>query len=128
MPFKFDFLDDGRVLEWEATADGAVATERRDYTPRFYVAPRSPATDIDLSRLRAFYERHPAVVGIEYVERQPGFRRDSDRVLAVDVAHIDSTTRLARQARQLPGVPSRGYGLLQCGLLSGIQVLSRNQY
>jgi hypothetical protein len=28
MPFSIDFLDDGRVLEWEATADGAVATER----------------------------------------------------------------------------------------------------
>ena len=40
MPFTIDFLDDGRVLEWEATADGAVATECDSYTPRFYVAPR----------------------------------------------------------------------------------------
>jgi len=30
MPFSIDFLDDGRVLEWEATADSAVATERDD--------------------------------------------------------------------------------------------------
>jgi DNA polymerase I len=30
MPFTIDFLDDGRVLEWESTADSAVATERDD--------------------------------------------------------------------------------------------------
>jgi len=51
MPFSIDFLDDGRVLEWEATADGAVATERDDYTPRFYVAARDPASDLDLTTL-----------------------------------------------------------------------------
>jgi len=38
MPFTIDFLDDGRILEWVATADGAVATKHDDYTPRFYVA------------------------------------------------------------------------------------------
>ncbi|GAB3700445.1 type B DNA-directed DNA polymerase [Halorubrum pallidum] len=100
MPFKIDFLDD-RVLEWEATTDGAVATERRDYTPRFHVAARSPETDVDLSGLQAFYERHPDVVATEYVDRHPGFRRDLERVLAVDVSHIDRVTALARQTRQL---------------------------
>jgi DNA polymerase I len=30
MPFTIDFLDDGHLMEWEATADGAVATERDD--------------------------------------------------------------------------------------------------
>jgi hypothetical protein len=30
MPFTIDFLDDRRVLEWEATADGPVATEHDD--------------------------------------------------------------------------------------------------
>jgi len=62
MPFSIDFLDDGRVLEWEATADGAVATERDDYTPRFYVAARDPASDIDLTTLQSVYDQHPDVV------------------------------------------------------------------
>ena len=104
MPFKIDFLDD-RVLEWEVTTDGAVATERRDYTPRFYVASRSPDTDVDLSGLQAFYERHPDVVATEFVDRRPGFRRDLERVLAVDVSHIDRVTALARQTRQLSAYP-----------------------
>jgi hypothetical protein len=30
MPFMIDCLDDGRVLEWEAIVDSAVATERDD--------------------------------------------------------------------------------------------------
>jgi hypothetical protein len=49
LAFSIDFLDDGRVLEWMATADGAdaVATERDDDTPRFYVAPRNPDADLD---------------------------------------------------------------------------------
>ena len=62
MPFTIDFLGDSRVLEWEATNDGATATERDDYTPRFYVTARDPDTDIDLTPLRAQYERHPNVV------------------------------------------------------------------
>jgi DNA polymerase I len=33
MPLSIDFLDDGRVLEWEATGNSAVMTERDDYTP-----------------------------------------------------------------------------------------------
>ena len=70
MSFTVDFLDDGRVLEWEATVDGAVATEHDDYTPRFYVAPQSPDGDIDLTRLRRIYENHPDVVGTEVVDRK----------------------------------------------------------
>src|SRR6056297_2326730 len=105
MPFNIDFLDDGRVLEWEATADGAVATERDDYTPRFYVTPRDPATDLDLTTLQSVYDQHPDVVATELVARRPGFRRDEETVLAVDVAHIDRVTPLARQARQLSDYP-----------------------
>ncbi len=105
MPFSIDFLDDGRVLEWEATADGAVATERDDYTPRFYVAARDPASDIDLTTLQSVYDQHPDVVATELVARRPGFRRDEEAVLAVDVAHIDRVTPLARQARQLSDYP-----------------------
>jgi len=92
MPFSIDFLDDGRVLEWEATADGAVATERDDYTPRFYVAARDPASDLDLTTLQSVYDQHPDVVATEIVARRPGFRRDEEPVLAVDVAHIDRVT------------------------------------
>ena len=103
MPFSIDFLDDGRVLEWEATADGAVATERDDYTPRFYVAARDP--DADLTTLQSVYDQHPDVVATELVARRPGFRRDEEPVLAVDVAHIDRVTPLARQARQLSAYP-----------------------
>jgi DNA polymerase I len=105
MPFSIDFLDDGRVLEWEATADGAVATERDDYTPRFYVAPRDPDTDLELTTLQSVYDQHPDVVATEMVTRRPGFRRDEEAVLAVDVAHIDRVTPLARQARQLSAYP-----------------------
>jgi len=105
MPFSIDFLDDGRVLEWEATADGAVATERDDYTPRFYVTARDPASDLDLTTLQSVYDQHPDVVATELVSRRPGFRRDEETVLAVDVAHIDRVTPLARQARQLSAYP-----------------------
>ncbi|MBX0297225.1 type B DNA-directed DNA polymerase [Haloarcula nitratireducens] len=105
MVFTIDFLDDGRVLEWTATADGAVPTERHDYTPRFYVAPRTPEADIDLDALRHFYERHPDVVDTERVNRRPGFRRENESILAVDVDHIDRVAPLARQARQLTAYP-----------------------
>ncbi|WP_336331070.1 type B DNA-directed DNA polymerase [Haloarcula sp. CGMCC 1.2071] len=105
MPFTVDFLDDGRILEWDATSDGAVMTERNDYTPRFYVAQRSPAADVDLTSLHTLYERHPDVVAAEIVSRQPSFRRESERVLAVDVSHIDRVTPLARQARQVGRSP-----------------------
>lgn len=53
MPFTIDFLDDGRVLEWEATAHGAVATERDDYAPRFYVVARDPETALNLTHPEA---------------------------------------------------------------------------
>jgi DNA polymerase I len=105
MPFTIDFLDDGRVLEWETTADGAVVTERDDYTPRFYVGPRDPDADIELARLRRLYDEHPDVVGTETVGRRPGFRRDEEGVLAVDVAHVDRVTGLAEQARGLADYP-----------------------
>jgi len=105
MPFSIDFLNDGRVLEWEATADGAIATERDNYTPRFYVAARDPASDLDLTTLQSVYDQHPDVVATEVVARRPGFRRDEETVLAVDVAHIDRVTALARQARQLSAYP-----------------------
>jgi len=105
MSFTVDFLDDGRVLDWEATVDGAVVTEHDDYTPRFYVAPQSPDDDIDLTRLRRIYDNHPDVVRTEIVYQRPSFRRDDEEVLAVDVTHVDRITPLARQARQLSEYP-----------------------
>jgi len=105
MPFTIDFLDDGRVLEWDATTDGAVATARDNYTPRFNVAPRDPDANIDLTALRSVYDQHPDVVATELVTRRPGFQRDEEEVLAVDVDHIDRVTPLARQARQLSDFP-----------------------
>ena len=105
MPFTIDFLNDGRVLEWEATVDSAVVTERDDYTSRFYVAARDPETDLDLTTLQSVYDQHPDIVATEMVARRPGFRRDEEPVLAVDVAHIDRVTTLARQARQLSAYP-----------------------
>ena len=105
MVFSIDFLGDGRVLEWEATNDGATVTEHDDYTPRFYVTARDPDTDIDLTPLRSQYERHPDVVATEIISRRPGFRRDDEPALAVDVDHIDRVTPLARQARQLSAHP-----------------------
>jgi DNA polymerase I len=50
MALTVGFLGDGRVLEWEATADGAVVTERAGSTPRFYVGSRSPGGEVDFGR------------------------------------------------------------------------------
>ncbi|MDL0136222.1 type B DNA-directed DNA polymerase [Halobacterium salinarum] len=105
MPFTIDFLDDGRVLEWDATADGAVATERDDYTPRFYVGARDPDADIDFTVLRSLYDHHPHIAGTEIVTQHPGFRRNEEPVLAVDVTHIDRVSPLAQQARQVDAYP-----------------------
>ncbi len=105
MPFTIDFLDDGRVLEWEATDDSPVVTERDDYTPRFYVAARDSDADVDLSIVQSVYGQHPDVVATEIVSRRPSFRRGMNPVLAVDVDHIDRVTTLARQARQLSAYP-----------------------
>ena len=105
MPFTIDFLDDGRVLEWEATAVGAVVTETDEYTPRFYIASRNPDADLDLTALRSVYDQHPDVAATEMVSRRPGFRRDEESVLAVDVEHVNRVTGLARQTRQLSEYP-----------------------
>ena len=105
MPFTIDFIDDGRVLEWEATIDGPIVMERDDYTPRFYVAARDPDATVDLTALQSVYDQHPDVVATEMVTRRPGFRRDEESVLAVEVAHIERVAPLARQARQLPDSP-----------------------
>ncbi|MFQ3476988.1 type B DNA-directed DNA polymerase [Halonotius sp. F2-221B] len=105
MPFTIDFLDDGRVIEWNTTVDGAIPTERDDYTPRFYVAARDPDADPNLTTLQSVYNQHPGVVATEMVTRRPSFRRDEETVLAVDVAHIDRVTPLARQTRQLSDYP-----------------------
>jgi len=104
MPFTIDFLED-RVLEWTTTADGADVTERTDYTPRFYVGPRSASADVDFDALRAHYESPPDVAATDIVSRRPGFRRDEEPVLAVDVTHVDRVVPLARQARQHPAYP-----------------------
>ena len=88
MPFTIDHLDDGRILEWETGADGAVVTEHDDYTPRFYVAPRSPDVDIDLTNLRTVYERHSDVVATEVVPRRPGFRRGPASVAATRMSSL----------------------------------------
>jgi len=105
MPFTIDFLNDGRILEWEASTNGAVVTERHSYTPRFYVGPRDPDTDLDLTALRSVYDQHPDIVSTEKVSRRPGFRRDEEPVLAVDISHIDRVTSLAKQTRQLSEHP-----------------------
>ena len=105
MPFTFDFLDDGRVLEWESTPDGADVTVRDAYAPRFYVATRSPEHDVDLSTLRSYYEQHPNVVDTAMTTRRPGFRRDSESVLSVAVDHVNRVSTLARQTRHHSAFP-----------------------
>lgn len=105
MPFTIDFLDDGRVLEWNTTPSGATVTEQHDYTPRFYVASRTAGMDPDFRRLQAVYDQHPAVVKTDIVTQRPSFRRDHEDVLAVTVTHIDRITSLARQAYQVPDQP-----------------------
>jgi DNA polymerase I len=51
------------------------------------------------------YDRHPDIAGTEIVVRRPGFRRDLESVLAVDVEHVGRVTALARQARQASDCP-----------------------
>lgn len=115
MPFTIDFLDDGRVLQWVATADGAVSTERDDYTPRFYVATRDPETDLDFTTIQSVCDQQPDVVASRMLARRPGFRRDEEPVLAVDVAQIHRVTPLARQARQLSEYPVGGLACFNVG-------------
>uniref|UniRef100_UPI002ED56179 type B DNA-directed DNA polymerase n=1 Tax=Halocatena halophila TaxID=2814576 RepID=UPI002ED56179 len=105
MAYTFDFLDDGRVVEWELTADSADYTVQTGYTPRFFVGSRSPDTGVDLDPLHTLYANHPDVVAVERVDRRPGFRREHEPVLAVDATHIDAIPSLAEQARQLPTIP-----------------------
>ena len=76
MVFTIDFLDDGRVLEWESTPDGTVVTERDGYTPRFFVGARAPDTDLDVTTLRAVYDRHPDVINAEVLEEEPFWETD----------------------------------------------------
>ena len=105
MPFTFDFLGDGRVLEWEVTSGGADVTVREAYTPRFYVAARAPDVDPPLDQLQAYYDQHPDVVDTAFATRRPGFRRGEERVLSVDVDHVDRVSTLAGQARQHSAFP-----------------------
>ncbi|SNR57671.1 type B DNA-directed DNA polymerase [Halorubrum vacuolatum] len=105
MPYKIDFLEDGRVLEWEPAASGSEATVVENYTPRFYVGYQSPDAPADLSTLREVYEQHPDVVGVDRLNRKPGFRRTEEPVLAVDVNHVGRIVPLARQIRQLSEYP-----------------------
>jgi len=105
MPFSIDFLDDGRVWSGRQPPTAPSRPSAMMTTPRFYVAARDPASDLDLTTLQSVYDQHPDVVATEIVARRPGFRRDEEPVLAVDVAHIDRVTPLARQARQLSDYP-----------------------
>jgi len=105
MPYTIDFLEDGRILEWRPAASGANVTVIEDYTPRFYVGARSSETEVDLSTLETIYAQHPDVVRVGRIRRKPGFRRDEEPVLAIDVDHVDRIVPLARQARQLSEYP-----------------------
>lgn len=99
MVFTIDFLSDGRVLEWESTADSAVVNECNNYTSRIYVGSRNPTVDVDLSMVQTIYNRRSDVSTTEIVTQRPGFRRDEGPVLAVDVTHIDRVVPVARQAQ-----------------------------
>ncbi len=103
--FTLDYLDDGRVIEWTVTDDGPESRVRTGYTPRFYVAPRTAESDGDVSAVESAYRRHPEVVQTKLVERRPGFRRDREQVLAVDVAHIDRVRPLASNVHEQPETP-----------------------
>jgi len=124
MPFSIDFLDDGRILEWEATADGTVATERDDYTPCFYVGARDPETDLDLTTLQSVYDQHPDVVATEMVTQRPGFRRDEGgRSRGRRRPHRPRHPTRPASAPAV-GLSSRGSRLFQRRLLARVPVLS----
>lgn len=59
----------------------------------------------DFTALRSVYDQHLNVVATEIVTRRPGFRRDQESVLVVDVAHVDQVASLAQQARHLSEYP-----------------------
>ncbi|WP_311170869.1 type B DNA-directed DNA polymerase [Halobellus ordinarius] len=105
MPFTIDFLDDGRVLEWESTPDGSTVTERDEYAPRFYVAAREPDIDPEFTTLRTVYDRHPDIIETELSQRRPTFRRDPEPVLAVTATHVDRIQALAHQTREVSDAP-----------------------
>jgi len=65
----------------------------------------SRAETIEYTTLQSVYDQYPDVVATEMVARRPGFRRDEETVLAVDVGDVDRVTPLARQARQLSDYP-----------------------
>ena len=95
MTFKIDYVDDA-VLEWTITADGVTCTRNTDYAPRLYISGESRD---ELEELRPFVGDHNDVQSTGFVTRRTVWRDDPETVLEVDVADIDTITRLASEIR-----------------------------
>ena len=92
--YTVDFLEDGGVRRWTATADGATATIDGDYHPTIYVG----SEDWDaVAAVRDDLAVHPKVAAVEVASKRPGWRHEATDVLRVDVTHIDAVDTLAPQ-------------------------------
>ncbi len=90
--YTFDFLDEGGVRRWTATADGATATVDSAYRPTLYVGSEDRAT---LATVRENLAVHPKVADVAVTSKRPGWRHDETDVLAVEVEHVDAVDALA---------------------------------
>jgi len=119
MAFSIDFLDDGRVLEVGGNRRRLPSRPSTKTTRRASTSP---------SRPRRRSRSHDPPVGVRPAPghrrdrnscaRRPGFRRDEEPVLAVDVAHIDCVTPTRPASAPAVGLSSRGSRLFQRRLLT----------
>jgi len=93
VPFTFDF-EDGDVVEWSTTPDGATAKRVTDYTPTLCVGAATHEREA-LDVIRPHVADLPAVVGTGVEHHRTGFRHDAEPVLRVDVVDVEAVTSVA---------------------------------
>jgi DNA polymerase I len=94
VPFTID-SEDGDVLAWHLTDDGARAERDTDYTPAFYVTRE----DGSLKDCRSVVADWPDVVATSIERRRRGWRRDPERVLRVAVEDVERVRPVAGRIR-----------------------------
>ena len=117
MTLTLDYLDDGRVVEWTLTPNGAARTIHNGYTPSLYVGdapgdlygrqggptPSTPERDglsPALQNLRAFLDGQQAVSDLSVESHRQTFRTEARPLLRVDAASIEAVRTVAKRARQ----------------------------
>jgi len=94
--FVLDFQD-GDVLRWSSTEDGATIERDENYVPTIYVSAEDAEAWPTVADRRAEFEAHPRVVATRVEQWRRGFRHDAERALAVDVETVDAVRTVARQ-------------------------------